>query len=890
MAEVTKAHLGSIVEKALNADKLQGKVPSDFLAVGGKAVDSDKLDGLDSSQFLRSDIPQTISGQFTIISNEDGILNLRQSGNTGTAGVKNGHWNYIQFQDSEGDRQGYFGIDSVGNFAFASEITGRVLIGGQEVFHNGNKSGFLVNSSRDGFMSIAEHTKLAGIQSNAINQSTADGRYVQLAGSSLTGSLVWDGNQQYKGLYWGAKQESATAGYTQLAFIRQATPEGQLEIGSDDQIHFMETDSMISKVRISTNAGNLEVDGTIKEGGILLSSKYAPLSHVGSGGTAHALVTTTAHGFMDFSDKVKLDGIQSGAINQTTADSRYLKLTGGTVDGYLRVGTTREVASLDGDPEVKRFSITPPYHSGVWDFWTKDIGGTAELQIRYGVTNTLRLNHFGDLLINRDIFVNSNRVIHNGNKADYLASSTSHGFMSKEDKARFDTMETGGEVNQNAFSHIAVGGQATVSAGSKTDTLTFIAGTGMAITTDASGVSLSFTSTLNSDYLALDGSNSMRGDLLFDSGTKSINFATAKLRDNGNGSLIISSTGVDKAIYLRANGDTDTTNQVVLSLSSFTYAGKTIWHGGNFDPSTKLNLSGGTMTGSINMGGEGKEIRGIGSLQFANVEPDRVGTVESGRLFFDENFGTSTGSTSTTTPNLGDRFTDGGGLAIYTEDGWGGLISTSNMKWLKAEFETLTAGTTTLNGYLTVNNLMKVQSAYGNVEIGAKNSDWMHFYTDRSRYYFDTNVTIDGAISSFSTDDLILQTGDSNSGGTTRITVKNSTGNVGIGTTAPLHKLDVFGNVRADKFYIGTDAEINETGDNLNISDRSNVNIIVDSNGGETERYFSVRTAGLDEATSTELFRVNQQGDAIAQGGLQTGDFRIEFNSTEGSLDFIFVG
>jgi hypothetical protein len=70
----------------------------------------------------------------TIESDSDGILNLKQLGLGGTAGVKNAGWNYIQFLDSEGDRQGYFGIDSAGNFQFASEITGNVLIGGSRVY------------------------------------------------------------------------------------------------------------------------------------------------------------------------------------------------------------------------------------------------------------------------------------------------------------------------------------------------------------------------------------------------------------------------------------------------------------------------------------------------------------------------------------------------------------------------------------------------------------------------------------------------------------------------------------------------------------------------------------------------------------------------------------
>ncbi|EGW39150.1 hypothetical protein DOT_2883, partial [Desulfosporosinus sp. OT] len=47
----------------------------------------------------------------------------------------------------------------------------------------------------------------------------------------------------------------------------------------------------------------------------------APTSHVGSGGAAHADVTTTVDGFMIATDKVKLDGIAVGANNYAHPDT-----------------------------------------------------------------------------------------------------------------------------------------------------------------------------------------------------------------------------------------------------------------------------------------------------------------------------------------------------------------------------------------------------------------------------------------------------------------------------------------------------------------------------------------------------------------------------------------
>jgi len=64
----------------------------------------------------------------------------------------------------------------------------------------------------------------------------------------------------------------------------------------------------------------------------------------------------------------------------------------------------------------------------------------------------------------------------------------------------------GAEVNQNAFSTIAVSGQSNVAADSKTDTLTFVAGTNITITTDAGAGSVTINAsggTASSDFGAL---------------------------------------------------------------------------------------------------------------------------------------------------------------------------------------------------------------------------------------------------------------------------------------------------------------------------------------------------------------------------------------------------
>lgn len=83
---------------------------------------------------------------------------------------------------------------------------------------------------------------------------------------------------------------------------------------------------------------------------------------------------------------------------------------------------------------------------------------------------------------------------------------------------------------------------------------------------------------------------------------------------------------------------------------------------------------------------------------------------------------------------------------------------------------------------------LRIQTNYGWTQIGPANTTWSHFATDRSRYYFDKGITVDqGLIGSYN-ENLSLQTS-----GNTRMTILNTNGNVGIGTTAPLEKFHING-------------------------------------------------------------------------------------------------
>lgn len=103
-------------------------------------------------------------------------------------------------------------------------------------------------------------------------------------------------------------------------------------------------------------------------------SGHAPMSHVGAGGSAHAVATASAAGFMSASDKSKLDSIQAGAgVNQNA----FSQIRVGTTTIYADTTTdVLELAAGDGiilTPDaandkvtigVRSSNFTPASHMG----------------------------------------------------------------------------------------------------------------------------------------------------------------------------------------------------------------------------------------------------------------------------------------------------------------------------------------------------------------------------------------------------------------------------------------------------------------------------------------------------------------------------------------------
>jgi len=100
--------------------------------------------------------------------------------------------------------------------------------------------------------------------------------------------------------------------------------------------------------------------------------------------------------------------------------------------------------------------------------------------------------------------------------SDDLAEGTTNLYLTSAERTKLSGIATGAEVNQNAFSNIAVSGQTTVAADAKTDTFTLVAGTGVTLTTDAGADSITIAasgSASNSfETLAVAGQTSIVAD------------------------------------------------------------------------------------------------------------------------------------------------------------------------------------------------------------------------------------------------------------------------------------------------------------------------------------------------------------------------------------------
>ena len=124
--------------------------------------------------------------------------------------------------------------------------------------------------------------------------------------------------------------------------------------------------------------------------------------------------------------------------------------------------------------------------------------------------------------------------------SDDLAEGTTNLYLISAERTKLSGIATGAEVNQNAFSNVAVTGQDAVAADGKTDTLNLAAGTGITITTNATTDTVPITNSATGanafGNVAVTGQNTVAADSTNDTLTlvagTGISITTDDVNDN----------------------------------------------------------------------------------------------------------------------------------------------------------------------------------------------------------------------------------------------------------------------------------------------------------------------------------------------------------------------
>ena len=194
--------------------------------------------------------------------------------------------------------------------------------------------------------------------------------------------------------------------------------------------------------------------------------------------------------------------IASGSVERTmlnlvsTSSDPGLTVKGdGTTDGYLQLNCSQNSHGIKlkspAHSAGASYTLTFPTSDGSDNqlLKTDGSGGLDWVTLTGGAGITVT-NH--TISVTNDSITEAMLDIHN---------SPTDGYILKYDNTNglvWEAAGAGGDVNQNAFSNIAVSGQDTVAAESATDTATFVGAGGLTITTNASSDEITFTiGTLN---------------------------------------------------------------------------------------------------------------------------------------------------------------------------------------------------------------------------------------------------------------------------------------------------------------------------------------------------------------------------------------------------------
>lgn len=177
-----------------------------------------------------------------------------------------------------------------------------------------------------------------------------------------------------------------------------------------------------------------------------------------------------------------------------------------------RVGTSTiavdSALSTESENPVQNKVITTALNSKAASTDIKD--GTLTISMNGSVVATFSANSASDVTVNLgnvQSLIDAQHML----SADLIDdTNATHKFMTAADITKLSGIETGAEVNQNAFSNITVG-STTVTADSKTDTLEFIAGSNVTVTPDTVNDAITISATDTTYSVATPSSSGVGG-------------------------------------------------------------------------------------------------------------------------------------------------------------------------------------------------------------------------------------------------------------------------------------------------------------------------------------------------------------------------------------------
>lgn len=374
---------------------------------------------------------------------------------------------------------------------------------------------------------------------------SAQGSSKQISGSDLfklapvtsvatkTGAVVLNSSDIFRS---GTSGDTVDTDLTQLDNFATSvsavlkTPTASLTGLQVDANNKIEIDSATAKTVVTLNGVTAATIGDTRT--------VLPSVRIGASGSTYDL--PTARGTADGQVPV-FDSATNGAtwkeldVADLTGDSD--DITEGTTNLFLTSAERTKLGGIEAGAEV---NVNADWNA---------VSGDAQILNKPTLATVATTGSYTDLS-NKPTIVSSVTgtapIVSSGGTTPAIsitaATTSAAGSMSSADKSKLDGIAAGAEVNQNAFSNVAVSGQTTVAADSKTDTLTLVAGSNITITTDAA-----------TDSITIASSGGGGGSDSFN--TIAVAGQSDIVADSGNDTLTMAAAG---GVTLTTNATTDT--------------------------------------------------------------------------------------------------------------------------------------------------------------------------------------------------------------------------------------------------------------------------------------------------------------------------------------------